>query len=164
MNIFHLHSQFHYPVFIFLNIIIYSSVLSASTHITTYEKTTLKALVEVMDDAVFAITERNMRVTGELHIGKAIRERGNKDFPDYEVIQFCNLSYAKEMLEMKPDYINYCPLKLTFRDIGEKILIAAPLLPESTENRKMDKLAVRINILIREIVDFAAEDWFVVYD
>ena len=105
-----------------------------------------------------------MRITGTLNIGKAIRERGNNNFPDYEVIMFCNLSYAKQMLELEPEFINSCPLKITIRDAGKDYVITAPLLPENTNNEEMNKLTVKINSLIREIVEFSAEDWFVIYD
>ncbi|NIQ11060.1 MAG: DUF302 domain-containing protein, partial [Gammaproteobacteria bacterium] len=52
-----------------------------------------------------------MRITDRLHIGRAIRDRGYEDFPDYEIILFCSLTYARRMLELEPEFINFCPFK-----------------------------------------------------
>ncbi|NIR94830.1 MAG: DUF302 domain-containing protein, partial [Gammaproteobacteria bacterium] len=68
-------------------------------------------MAEVLEDAEFAISERNMRITDRLHIGRAIRDRGYEDFPDYEIILFCSLTYARRMLELEPEFINFCPFK-----------------------------------------------------
>lgn len=124
-----------------------------------YEARTEKPLAQVLGDTEFAITERNFRITGRLHIGKGIRERGNKDFPDYEVILFCNLSYAERMLELEPEYVNYCPGRISFRESGDTIIISAPLLPESRDNSQLNLLVKKINSLIREIIDFSVQEW-----
>ena len=125
-----------------------------------YESRTEKSLAQVLDDAEFAITERNFRITGRLHIGKGVRERGNTDFPDYEVILFCNLSYAERMLELEPEYVNYCPGRISFRSHGDAIIISASLVPEDPENLQLNTLVKKINRLIREIVDFSVQEWF----
>jgi len=160
-RLFHIHV---YPsifmIFLFYIPISYSSEQTQQLH----QATSSKLLIDILDDAEFAITERNMRITGRLNIGKTIRERSKNNFPDYEVIMFCNLSYAKQMLELEPEFINSCPLKITIRDTGKDYVITAPLLPENTNNEEMNKLTMKINSLIREIVEFSAEDWFVIYD
>jgi len=48
-----------------------------------YEKTSQKTLTDILEDAEFSITEHNLRIVGQLHIGQAIRARGNRQFPDY---------------------------------------------------------------------------------
>jgi len=81
-----------------------------------YERTTKKSFLDVIQDTEFAITENNFRITNRLHIGDAIQERGNTGFPQNEVILFCNLTLAEEMLKIEPRYINYCPYKITIND------------------------------------------------
>lgn len=123
------------------------------------ESSSDKNTVQILDDAEFAITERNFRINNRLHIGKAIRDRGESSFPDYEVILFCNLSHAKRMLELAPDYITYCPQRLIVRDIGEHRIITAALLPHMKSNPALNLITAEINDLMREIVEFAATDW-----
>ena len=141
--------------------LILSGTALATQPLQHYERYSSKSIDEVLEDAEFAISERNFRITDRLHIGKAIRERENINFPDYEVILFCNLTHARQVLELEPGFINFCPFKVTFRRVADNILIAAPLLAEESDNTAVDTIAVRVNKLIREIVDFSAEQWFV---
>jgi uncharacterized protein (DUF302 family) len=129
-----------------------------------YQVSTDKAFEEVVDDTIFAITERNFRITSHLHIGKAIRDRKNPDFPEYEVLLYCNLEYAKKMLDLDPDMINSCPGRITIRQSDERIIITAPLWPEQMKDKKLKTHMQKMNNLIREIVDYAADDWLMVYD
>ena len=129
-----------------------------------YQLSTEKALEEVLDDTVFAINERNFRITGHLHIGKGIRERKNPEFPDYEVLLYCNLVYAKKMLELDPEMINSCPGRITVRQDNEKVVITAPLWSVDMKNEELKLHMKNMNVLAREIVDYAADDWLVVYD
>lgn len=129
-----------------------------------YQVSTDKAFEEVVDDAIFAITERNFRITSHLHIGKAIRERINTDYPEYEVLLYCNLTYAKQMLDLDPDLIISCPGRITIRQSDERIIITAPLWPEEMKNKKLKTHMQKMNDLIREIIDYASDDWLMVYD
>ena len=129
-----------------------------------YQLSTEKALEEVLDDTIFAINERNFRITGHLHIGKGIRERKNADFPDYEVLLYCNLVNAKKMLELDPEMINSCPGRITVRQDNKKVIITAPLWPVDMKNEVLKSHMQNMNVLVREIVDYAADDWLVVYD
>jgi len=129
-----------------------------------YQLSTEKVLEEVLDDTIFAITERNFRITGHLHIGKGIRDRKNPDFPDYEVLLYCNLVYAKKMLELDPEMINSCPGRITVRQHNKKVVITATLLPVDMKNEELKSHMQHMNVLIREIVDYAADDWLFVYD
>ena len=124
-----------------------------------YERSAQKPIAEVITDAEFAIVERNFRITGNLHIGKGIRERDGGDFPDYEVILFCNLGYAREMLQLDPSFINFCPGRVTVRGTGSGVVVSAPLLPQNTGDANIDALMNRLNSLLREIVDYAVEPW-----
>jgi hypothetical protein len=94
------------------------------------ERTTVKSVLVILEDAEFAITERNFRINSRLHVGKAIREGGGKDsFADSEVILFCNLEYVTLMLELAPELIKYCPQRLVIYDTGRKRVITASLIP-----------------------------------
>jgi len=129
-----------------------------------YQVDTDKAFEEVLDDTIFAITERNFRITSHLHIGKAIRDRNNPGFPEYEVLLYCNLVYAKKMLDLDPDMINSCPGRITIRQSDDRIIITAPLWPEQMKDKSLKTHMRKMNALIREIVDYAADDWLLVYD
>ena len=129
-----------------------------------YQVETDKTFEEVLDDTIFAITERNFRLTNHLHIGKAIRDRNNPDFPEYEVLLYCNLVYAKKMLELDPHMINSCPGRITVRQNDDKVTITAPLWSEQMKNNDLRTHMENMNVLVREIVDYAADDWLLVYD
>jgi uncharacterized protein (DUF302 family) len=129
-----------------------------------YQMDTDKIFEEVLDDTIFAITERNFRITGHLHIGQAIRDRNNPDFPDYEVLLYCNLVYAKKMLDLAPDMISTCPGRITLRQNDEHVIITAPLWPEDSKNKALRTHMQKMNELIHEMVDYAADDWLLVYD
>lgn len=129
-----------------------------------YQVDTDKAFEEVLDDTIFAITERNFRITGHLHIGQAIRDRNNPNFPEYEVLLYCNLVYAKKMLDLDPDMISTCPGRITLRQSDERVIITAPLWPEKLKNKELKSHMQKMNELIHEIVDYAADDWLLVYD
>ncbi len=133
-------------------------------HDNYYQMETDKLFEEVLDDAIFAITERNFRLTSHLHIGKAIRDRKNPDFPDYEVLLYCNLSYTKKMLELDPNMIRSCPGRITVRQNGDMVNITAPLWPEKMKDNELKLHMQKMNGLVREIVDYAADDWLLVYD
>lgn len=124
-----------------------------------YQRVTDKPFQEVLEDAEFAVTERNFRVTASLHIGSAIRERGAAEFPDVDVILFCNLNYARRMLELRPEFVNHCPGRITLRAQDGKTHIGATLLPERTGDAALDALMRELNGIIRAMVDYAVEDW-----
>lgn len=125
-----------------------------------YERTTAKSVAETLEDVEFAVTERNFRITGQLHVGKGIRERDRIAFPEYEVVLFCNLGLARRMLELDPGFINYCPGRVAVRDGGGTTHISAPMLPEAPgQAPELAALVRRVNGLVREIVDYGTESW-----
>ena len=128
--------------------------------ILSYQVVTDKPFEEVLDDAIFAITERNFRLVGHLHIGKAIRERGASDFADYEVLLYCNLSYLKEILLLDESMINFCPGRINIRQTGEQVFLSASLWPNNMENHALLAYMQKMNALVYEIVEYATKDWF----
>jgi len=145
--------------FILVLSLLYGTLVNAHEQQYFYSVTTDKPLQEVIEDMEFSITEHNLRITGRLHIGKTIRERGRLGFPDYEIIMYCSLSFAEKMLELSPHYINSCPGRITVREENEQLIITAPLWPEDISNFELKQHMQKMNSIVREIVDFAAEDW-----
>ena len=127
-----------------------------------YEKQTNKQFEDVLQDIEFIITEKNFRITNRLHIGDAIQERGAEDFPRNEVILFCNLTLAEDMLLLEPRYINYCPYKISISEVGGKITLSTLLLPENTGNENLDVIAEKINKILLIMIEYgASEDPFI---
>lgn len=140
-------------------ILSFTTVTYGNGYEVNYEKTTDKSLQEILEDIEFAITEHNLRIVDRLHIGQAIQTRGNRDFPDYEIILYCNLTFAENMLELDPSLINVCPGRVTVRSTGNSYIISAPLWPEQSRNVNLNKIMHDMNNIVRKIVDYAAQDW-----
>ena len=122
------------------------------------ERTSSKPFDDVIQDAEFAITENNFRITHRLHIGDAIQERGNTDFPRNEVILFCNLTLAEEMLLIDSRSIHYCPYKLTVTESKNQVIIGTMRIPINSDDNRMNAFANNINKTLDLIVQYAASD------
>lgn len=150
--------RFTTPVWILLVILLFTFACTPGRN-DIYEKTSQKTLAEILEDAEFSITEHNLRIVDHLHIGQAIRARGNKQFPDYEIILYCNLAFAEKILTISPALINICPGRITIRRTLDSYIIAAPLWPEHNDDAELNRLMQAMNAMVRTIVDFAAADW-----
>ena len=153
------HNSMILPVMIVTIVLALTSAAYGNGNDINYEKTTDKSLQVILEDIEFALTEHNLRIVDRLHIGQAIKSRGNADFPDYEIILYCNLAFAKDMLELDPALINVCPGRVTVRSAGNSYIISAPLWPEHNTDLKLNKLMFNMNNIVRKIVDYAALDW-----
>ena len=135
-------------------------VLSKSTTQELFiHKITNKPFIDAAEDAAFAISERNFRVTNTLRIGNAVRERGREDFAEYDVILFCNIQFAERMLELDPSYVNFCPGQIAVWEQDGQVHISAPLVPEHDHLEELTEIVTTINELVIESVEFAAEEW-----
>ncbi len=133
-----------------------------STASDLYELQTAKSYEDVLQDVEFIITEQNFRITTRMHIGDAIKERGKKDFPRNEVILFCNLSLAEDMLRLDPSYINYCPYKIAVAETGASVTVSTRLLPDKTGRKNLDAVAKKINKTLQVMIEYgASEDPFI---
>lgn len=121
-----------------------------------YQVETAKPYDEVLAELQVAIAEHNFRITGHSRVGKVIRERGADNFPEYDTIQFCNLSLAKTMLEISPHAIGYMPCNVVTYQYAGKTIIKTHLLPENADNPEFNKFAREMNPHLKQIVDFAA--------
>lgn len=114
-----------------------------------------KNFADVIEELEFAITERNFRITGRNRIGRGIRKRGYPDFPDVEIIHFCSLEYAREVLAIDPDFVVYMPCRVAAHQQGKQVVVSAMLVPETHPDPRVRGFAQRMNKLVREIVTFA---------
>ncbi|MGR8933433.1 MAG: DUF302 domain-containing protein [Gammaproteobacteria bacterium] len=123
-----------------------------------YQVSTAKPYDDVIAELEAAIAENNFRITGHSRVGKVIRERENIDFPDYDTVQFCNLTLAKKILLMSPQAIRFMPCNVVTYAADGKVVISTHLLPEDSGNAELDVFAVQMNRILKTIVDFAAEE------
>ncbi len=119
--------------------------------------TTAKPFADVIQELEFAITEHNFRITGRNTIGKGLRERGYTDFPDVEVIHFCSLENAREVLLLDPGYVALMPCRVTVHVADQQTVVSLILLPERHRNPKVVTFAKRMNHSLREILAFVLE-------
>ena len=122
-----------------------------------YQVETSKPYEDVLAELEVAIAEHNFRITGHSRVGKVIRERGAEGFPEYDTVQFCNLTLAKTILEISPHAIGYMPCNVVTYQFDGKTIIKTHLLPENGENAQLNQFAMEMNLQLKQIVDFAAE-------
>lgn len=122
-----------------------------------YEASTTKPYDEVLSEVQGAIAEHNFRITGHSRVGKVIRDRGAKDFPEYDTIQFCNLTHAKTLLEMSPHSVRYMPCNIVLYQFQGKTIVKTHLMPTDGDNRELNGFFAQMNQMLKEIVDFAVE-------
>jgi len=135
-----------------------STALSPKSAPGYYEASTTKPYGDVMAELELAITERNFRITGHNKIGSVIRERDHIPFPDYDTVQFCNLTHARVMLEIEPATVRYMPCNVAVRQQGGKVVVTTHLLPTDSASPELNEFAVRMNDQLKAIVDFAVEN------
>ncbi len=123
-----------------------------------YQAETGKPYADVLAELELAITERNFRITGHNKIGSVIRDRENIAFPDYDTLQFCNLTYAREMLEISPAAVSYMPCNVAVRSERGKVIVTTHLLPTDSADPRLNAFARKMNEQLKQIVDFAVED------
>ena len=121
-------------------------------------ETATKPYQDVLAELEVAITERNFRITGHNKIGGAIREREGIDFPDYDTIQFCNLSQARVMLEMSPASVDWMPCNVAVRSEAGKVIVTTHLLPTDSADPRLNEFARKMNEELKAIVLFAVEN------
>ena len=146
---------------ILLNLLFIVSCVSQppnSEIVQYYQAETTKPYDDVLAELEIAIAEHNFRITGHSRVGKVIRDRGTKDFPDYDTIQFCNLTHAKTLLLMSPHAVSYMPCNIVTYDFKGKTIVKTHLLPTETDNNELNKFSEKMNKILKQIVDFAVEE------
>lgn len=123
-----------------------------------YQAETMKPYDDVLAELEIAISDHNFRITGHSRVGKVIRDRGTKNFPEYDTLQFCNLTHAKTLLLMSPHAVSYMPCNVVVYTFEGKTMVKTHLLPIETENDALNQFSKKMNKLLRAIVDFSVEE------
>jgi len=137
-----------------------SACAPARGHVQTpiiHAETRTKTFENVVFDLEFAITQRNFRITGRNDIGRGIRARGVKDFPQAMIIHFCNLTLAQEALELDPLFITHMPCRVAVYDHGERVTVTTTSLPEDSDEPRVNAFSRKLNIMLRRILNFAVQ-------
>ncbi|ERJ18486.1 lipoprotein [Salinisphaera shabanensis E1L3A] len=112
-----------------------------------------KAFVDVVLDLEQAIGQHNFAITARNEIGDAIRRRGHPNFADATIVHFCNLEYARRVIDIDPNYLLYMPCRIAVFEQAQRVHVASLLLPLDTGAPGFNTLAETINRQIREIID-----------
>ncbi len=123
-----------------------------------YQVETRKPYDDVLAELELAISENNFRITGHSRVGKVIRDRGTKDFPEFDTIQFCNLTHAKTILLISPEAIRHMPCNVVTYQVQGKTIIRTHLLPTDTDNKELNLFSAQMNEMLKKIVNFAVEE------
>ena len=114
-----------------------------------------KPFDDVVFELNFAITDHNFRITGRNSIGAGLRDRGYKDFPDVEVIHFCSLELAREVLLLDPGFVAHMPCRVTVHVDKGRTVVSLIKLPLDSADSRVNDFARRMNATLTEIVEFA---------
>lgn len=123
-----------------------------------YQVETQKPYDDVLAELEIAIAENNFRITGHSRVGKVIRDRGTLNFPEYDTIQFCNLTHAKSILLISPATIRYMPCNVVLYQHHGKTIVNIHLLPTDSDNKELNRFSVKMNETLKQIVDFAVAE------
>ena len=114
-----------------------------------------KPFDDVLFELNFAITDHNFRITERNSIGAGLRDRGYKDFPNVEVIHFCSLELAREVLLLDPGFVAHMPCRVTVHEENGSTVISLIKLPLDSRDPRVNEFARRMNAMLVEIVEFA---------
>ncbi len=134
------------------------SIPEDSQIIRFYQAETQKPYDDVLAELEIAIAEHNFRITGHSRVGKVIRDRGTKDFPEYDTLQFCNLTHAKTLLLMSPHAVSHMPCNIVMYHFKGKTIVKTQLLPVDTEHDDLNQFSKNMNKMLKQIVNFAVEE------
>jgi uncharacterized protein (DUF302 family) len=105
-----------------------------------------------------AISEHNYRIIHRSHIGQAVRDRGEIDFPLSTITSFCNITYAKEMMQINPILINEMPCNIGVRQTtDDKVIVSTKLMDETVANQDQVAFAKRVNSNLIAIIGATIE-------
>jgi len=113
-----------------------------------YQAETEKPYADVLAELEIAISENNFRITGHSRVGKVIRDRGTKNFPDYDTVQFCNLTHAKTLLLMSPHAVRFMPCNVVTYQYKGKTIVRTHLMPIDSDNPELNAFFERMNNIL----------------
>ena len=104
-----------------------------------------------------AIAEHNYRIIHRSHIGQAVRDRGQPNYPLSTITSFCNITYAREMMEINSDLINDMPCNVAVRETTEGVIVSTKLMNENTDLERQNQFANKINRNLKSIIEATVE-------
>tara|TARA_R110002050_G_scaffold9504_1_gene32859 strand:- start:1446 stop:1910 length:465 start_codon:yes stop_codon:yes gene_type:complete len=124
----------------------------------TYQQNSGYSFEETLLNLDLAISEHNYRIIHRSQIGQAVRDRGEADFPLSTITNFCNITYAKTMMEINPDLINEMPCTIAVREQAvQGIIVSTRLMDEHTANEEQNNFALKINNNLKSIIAATVE-------
>lgn len=123
--------------------------------VPVFSKETNKDFDDIIEDLLVVIGEHNFRLNQHAKIGNAISIREKTPYPNATVLHFCNLGYAKELLDLAPDYLLRMPCRISiWQNKDKSSLIEVWLLPE--DDKRTIEFSKKINNILKEIVTYGA--------
>lgn len=130
----------------------------SQTESRIYEKQSSYSFEDTILNLDIAISEYNYRIIHRSHIGQAVRDRGDKDFPLSTITSFCNITYAKEMMQINPVLINDMPCNIGVRQtVDGKVIIGTKLMDEQVPDPAQQAFARKINANLKGIIGATIE-------
>ena len=122
-----------------------------------YQKQSEYSFEDTLLNLDIAIAEHNYRIIHRSHIGKAVRDRGETDFPLSTITSFCNITYAREMMDINPDLINDMPCNIAVREESNGVIVSTKLMQTNTPFPRQNKFASKINTNLTSIIESTIE-------
>jgi uncharacterized protein (DUF302 family) len=104
-----------------------------------------------------AIAEHNYRIIHRSHIGQAVRDRGEPNYPLSTITSFCNITYAREMMDINQDLINDMPCNVAVRETADGVIVSTKLMNNNTKLKSQNDFANKINTNLKSIVEATVE-------
>lgn len=144
-------------LFSFIFIILITSGCEPEHSNRLYQKISPYSFDDTLENLDLAISEHNYRIIHRSHIGQAIRDRGDTDFPLSTIINFCNITYAKEMLQIDQQLINDMPCFIAVSEQEGNIIVSTKLMTNVPNNKAQISFASKINQNLIDIINAAIE-------
>ena len=144
-------------LFIVVFIALFLTACSSDTTGRFYQRLSNYNFEETLMNLDIAISELNYRTIHRSNIGQAVRDRGEPDYPLSTVISFCNITYAKEMMEINSNLINDMPCIVTVREELSGVIVGTKLMTVNSSNKQQNAFAVKINKNLRSIIEATVE-------
>jgi uncharacterized protein (DUF302 family) len=152
-----MHTPRRFLLFLSFVIAFFISACQSDTQSRIYERESPYSFEDTLLNLDIAISEYNYRIIHRSHIGQAVRDRGDKDFPLSTITSFCNITYAKEMMQINPILINDMPCNIGVREDAGKVIIGTKLMQEDVSSPAQQAFAQKINANLKGIIGATIE-------
>lgn len=126
---------------------------SAPQTTSIYQKASPYDFDDTMFNLDIAISEHNYRIIHRSDIGQAIRDRGETNFPLSTIVNFCNITYAREMMLINDNLINEMACEIAVRERNAEVIVSSSLMNEHAGSAEQQKFAKKINQNIKKIIE-----------